>query len=461
MPEQESLRITLIDDEVGMRYIFAQHLRSEKRSISEFSCGEDFFEHLTRLPAQDHPHIVLLDLNIPDKMDGLQILQKAKAMLPACEIVMLTAHGDTRNVVEAMRLGAFDYLVKPCSADELIMTVERALEHRNLVVEVHHLRSRLEQRVSLEQIMGTSPEIKAVYANVERVADTNFSVLIQGESGTGKEVIARAIHDMSGRRNDEFVAVDCGAIPSTLIESELFGYEKGAFTGADRRKEGLFEAAQNGTLFLDEIANVPLETQAKLLRALQEKKIMHLGGKQPIEIDIRVICATNLPLDEATKSGKFRLDLFYRLNEFTIYLPPLHKRRDDIVFLTNRFIREANSELGKEVGGISKLALEVLLNYNWPGNVRELKNVIRRAVLMADKQITEQHLFFDNRNTTTPSSDTGSLPMITLKEVRKHAEKEAIERALRACDGNKSEVSRLLDVDYKTLLARIKEFNLG
>lgn len=454
--EQEKIRIALIDDEEGMRYIFSQHLTDGRFDIRDYSCGEDFFTAAESL--NDLPDVILLDLNIPDHMDGLEILKKVKGMAPSVEVIMLTAHGDTRTVVEAVRSGAFDYLLKPCSADELLLAVDRAIEHRNLVYEVESLRTRLKDRQNLAYIMGGSSEIKAIHANVERVANTNFAVLIQGESGTGKEVIARAIHEMSSRKDKPFIAVDCGAIPSTLIESELFGHEKGAFTGADKRKEGLFEAAQGGTLFLDEIANIPLETQGKLLRALQEKKIMRVGGTQEIMINCRVISATNMQLDEATKSGRFRLDLFYRLNEFTIYLPPLRSRSDDIVYLTNRFIREANVELSKEVGGIDKVALESLIRYDWPGNVRELKNVIRRAVLMADRQISIQHLIFDYQSTQS-GDESGGTPL-SLKEVRKEAEKEAIARALKLCEGNKSEVSRMLDVDYKTLLSKIKEYEL-
>lgn len=453
---KEKIQVALIDDEEGMRYIFSQHLTDGRFDIRDYPCGEDFFTATES--SNSLPDVILLDLNIPDHMDGLEILKKVKSQAPSVEVIMLTAHGDTRTVVEAVRSGAFDYLLKPCSADELLLAVDRAIEHRNLVYEVESLRSRLKDRQNLAYIMGSSSEIKAIHANVERVADTNFAVLIQGESGTGKEVIARAIHDMSSRKDKPFIAVDCGAIPSTLIESELFGHEKGAFTGADKRKEGLFEAAQGGTLFLDEIANIPLETQGKLLRALQEKKIMRVGGTQEIVIHCRVISATNMLLDEATKSGRFRLDLFYRLNEFTIYLPPLRNRSDDIVYLTNRFIREANVELTKEVGGIDKIALESLIRYDWPGNVRELKNVIRRAVLMADREISIQHLIFDYQPARS-SDDAGGTPL-SLKEVRKEAEKEAIARALKLCEGNKSEVSRMLDVDYKTLLSKIKEYEL-
>ena len=456
----QKVRVAIIDDETGMHYIFSQHLPSSNYQVTTFACAEDFLLQSDLEDPAFVPHVILLDYNIPDHMNGVEALGKIKQTFPTAEVVMLTAHGDTRIVVEAIRSGAFDYLLKPCSADELLVTVERAIEHRDLICEVESLRSTLRSRQSLSYIMGSSAEIRTVHESVERVAGTTFSVLIQGESGTGKEVIARAIHDMSPRKDKPFIAVDCGAIPSTLIESELFGYEKGAFTGADKRKEGLFEATKGGTLFLDEIANIPIETQGKLLRALQEKKIMRVGGTQEIRIDLRVISATNLLLDEATRSGKFRLDLFYRLNEFTIYLPPLRNRKEDIVYLTNRFIREANVELGKQVGNINKMALETLLQYQWAGNVRELKNVIRRAVLMADREITPNHLIFDYQSGRASADGKEKGNLLTLRDIRKVAEKEAIETALKLCEGNKSEVSRMLDVDYKTLLTKIKEFGL-
>lgn len=461
--ESNKHRVALIDDEDGMRYIISQHLSDEMYHIDSYCCGENFLAKLNPQNESEHPEVLLLDYNIPGKMTGLEVLKIVKQKIPSAIVIMLTAHGDTRLVVDAMRSGAFDYLLKPCSADEMIVTVERALEHRNLVSELNNLRIKLEDRHNLESVMGSSPEIKRVHASVERVANTNFSVLIQGESGTGKEVVARAIHAMSNRRIHPFVAVDCGAIPSTLIESELFGYEKGAFTGADRRKEGLFEAAQDGTLFLDEIANIPIETQGKLLRALQEKKIIRVGGTQALDINIRIICATNMPLDEASRNGKFRLDLFYRLNEFTIHIPPLCERRDDIVYLSQKFIREANKELEKRVGHIDKSALESLMHYHWPGNVRELKNVIRRAVLMADHEIRNEHLLFDYKNLpaaqTVPSRGF-TLGTQTLKEIRKDVEKEAIRMALDVSRGNKSEVARVLDIDYKSLLQKIKEYGL-
>jgi two-component system nitrogen regulation response regulator GlnG len=301
---------------------------------------------------------------------------------------------------------------------------------------------------------------------VNKVATTHFTVLIEGESGTGKEIVAHAIHRASLRGNGPFVAVDCGSIPDTLIESELFGYEKGAFTGADREKKGQFELADHGTIFLDEIGNLPYLIQNKLLRMIQERKIQKLGGKQAFPINVRIIVATNIPLLQLVEERKFRSDLYYRLNEFKIELPPLMKRKEDIPFLAKQFIEEGNSELKKNVMGLQKDSLAMLINYQWPGNVRELKNVIKRAVLLAGDLIEPSHLIFDS----APPTPLPALPEeemvqdIPLKQVAKKAvylaEKNAIVQALFKSSGNKSKASRMLKIDYKTLLSKVKEYDI-
>ncbi|MDO9123389.1 MAG: sigma-54 dependent transcriptional regulator, partial [Deltaproteobacteria bacterium] len=318
----------------------------------------------------------------------------------------------------------------------------------------------------LESIMGSSPEIKNIFGRINKVAGTNFTVLIEGESGTGKEVVANAIHRASSRGNASFIAVDCGAIPDTLIESELFGYEKGAFTGADKEKKGQFELANNGTIFLDEIGNLPYHVQNKLLRMIQERKIQKLGGKQPFPIDVRIIVASNIPLAKLEAEGKLRSDIYYRLNEFKIELPPLRKRIEDIPFLAKKFLEEGNMELQKNVKGLQKDSLKMLINHHWPGNVRELKNVIKRAVLLAEELIEPSHLIFDNGTSLNPTiiheekiAEGMSLREIT-KKVVYLAEKEAIERALIMSSGNKSKAAKILRVDYKTLLSKIKEYDI-
>ena len=314
--------------------------------------------------------------------------------------------------------------------------------------------------------MGTSSEIKKVFEQVNKVAGTHFTVLLEGESGTGKEIVAHAIHRASLRGNAPFVAVDCGAIPETLIESELFGYDKGAFTGADREKKGQFELADNGTIFLDEIGNLPYHVQNKLLRMIQERKIQKLGGKHAFPIDVRIIVASNVPLLQLVEGKAFRPDLYYRLNEFKIELPPLRKRKEDIPFLVAEFIKEGNMDLQKDVKDLSNESLAMLVDHFWPGNVRELKNVIKRAVLLAEDLIEPSHLIFDN-GAPTPLSGLAEEKItedVPLKEVAKKAvclaEKRAIERAIVKSIGNKSRASKMLKVDYKTLLSKIKEYHI-
>ena len=399
---------------------------------------------------------------MPGEMDGIDLLKKIKTTRPEIQVIILTAYGDIGSAVEATKLGAYDYLTKPFENERLRITIKRALESQKLTQEVLQLKIELKKEFDLESIMGTSSEIKKIFEQVNKVACTHFTVLIEGESGTGKEIVAHAIHRASLRGNGPFVAVDCGAIPETLIESELFGYEKGAFTGADRGKKGQFELADNGTIFLDEIGNLPYHVQNKLLRMIQERQIQKLGGKQAFPIDVRIIVATNIPLLKLVEERKFRSDLYYRLNEFKIELPPLRKRKEDIPFLAKEFIEEGNLELKKNVKGLQKDSLTMLIHHHWPGNVRELKNVIKRAVLLAEDVIEPSHLIFDN-------GAPAPLPVLleeeitedmSLKEVAKMAEKRAIERAIVKSTGNKSKASKILHIDYKTLLSKIKEYHI-
>ena len=290
-----------------------------------------------------------------------------------------------------MKLGAYDYLTKPFDVELLILTLERAVERHRLHSRIEELK-RQGQGSSLAERMGGSPAIAQVIQQVAQVAESNFTVLVQGETGTGKELVARAIHQQSPRRQSPFVAVDCGAIPETLVESELFGHERGAFTGAQARREGHFQLAKGGTLFLDEIGNVPLATQAKLLRALEQREVHPLGGARAVTVDARIIAATNSELEESVKAGRFRADLYYRLSEFTIALPPLRSRREDIMHLSQRFLDEVSMELRRPVRRISDEAMQVLLHHDWPGNVRELRNVVRKAALLATDVVTPEHI---------------------------------------------------------------------
>jgi two-component system nitrogen regulation response regulator GlnG len=363
-----------------------------------------------------------------------------------------------------MRLGAFDYLTKPFDNDALVGAIRRAVEDRGNPSPIEAL----EVGDGLGELRGRCPAMRRVFQQIDEVAATGFTVLLQGETGTGKELVARAIHQRSERAHKPFVPVDCGAIPETLIESELFGHERGAFTGADRRRPGRFELADGGTLFLDEIANLPPSIQPKLLRAIQSRRVLPLGAAREVEVAIRIIAATNVDLGEAVAAGRFRADLYYRLNEFCITLPPLQERREDIPPLATHFLAEAARELKKPIRGLSEAAGALLVSYAWPGNVRELQNVIRRAALRAGDLVESQHLSLPAPGGPAPAAGPGLDEAIaeglSLKDVSGReaagAEREMIGRVLRMVKGNKSQAARILRVDYKTLHNKLKAYGM-
>lgn len=459
-------QILIVDDEKDMRRVLSNILKEDGYTVYEAGDSGQALNFLTR---ESPPDLFLLDLRMPGEMDGIELLSKIKTTKPEIQVIMLTAYGDIRSAVKATKLGAYDYFTKPFENGHLLLTIRRALENQKLTQEVLQLKNELKKELQLESLMGTSPEIKKIFDRITKVACTNFTVLIEGESGTGKEIVANAIHWASLRRDAAFVAVDCGAIPDTLIESELFGYEKGAFTGADREKKGQFELANHGTIFLDEIDNLPYHVQSKLLRMIQERKISKLGGKHASPVDVRIIVSSNIPLVKLVEEGKFRSDLYYRFNEFKIELPPLRKRKDDIPFLAKKFIDEGNMELSKNVKGLHKDSLAMLINYHWSGNVREFKNVIKRAVLLAEDLIEPSHLIFDNVTLHLPVipeiiPEEKTKEGVSLREITKRAvhlvEKREIERALFKSSGNKSKASLMLKIDYKTLLTKINEYQI-
>jgi len=378
-----------------------------------------------------------------------------------------------RGAVEALRAGAHDYLAKPFEHQQVVRVVLRALNERRLKLQLKHLADHVHHALSPRETFGPSEAVGKVIAAIERVANSNFSVLIVGETGSGKEVVARAIHQASGRARHAFIPVDCGAIPEMLFESELFGHERGAFTGADRQTIGKIEAAHGGTLFLDEISNMPLASQAKLLRVLQEKTLYRLGGAKPIHVDVRMLTASGHDLEGLCDGGSFRSDLYFRLNEYTIFVPPLRGRREDISYLAKRFLDIANIELSKSIEGFSPPAVELMLAYDWPGNVRQLRSAVRRAVLMAEDIVTEEHLGLRPKacellaenalagHASVPGLASGDL---ALREIVRsstvHVERMAITHALRKTGGNKSKAARLLQVDYKTLHSKVKEYGI-
>jgi len=346
--------------------------------------------------------------------------------------------------------------------------VHRALAERELKRKIKHLSNQLQDAMSLSSMMGPSDAVRRIISDVNRVAKSDFSVVILGETGSGKELVAKAIHNVSPRSESHFVPVDCGAIPETLLESELFGHEKGAFTGAHRQKPGKLEAAKDGSLFLDEILNMPLGSQAKLLRVLQEKKLYRVGGTNPLSVDVRLLVASNKDLESAVVSGSFRRDLFYRLNEFTIKIPPLRERKEDIPYLAKRFLEATNLDLDKNVEGLSESAINSLLTYDWPGNVRQLRSTIRRAVLLADDMITEEHL--DMGGVPAPGltlpPDIRGMPWedLSLKEIVRRSnvavEREVLTKVLQYTAGNKARAARLLKIDYKTIHTKIKQLGI-
>ena len=456
-------KILLVDDDDDFRWATGNILNAVGYHCIQAINGKEALN----LVEKEIPDLVLMDYHMPGK-NGLTIAAEMKRTIPAVPIVIITAYGEVDSAVKAMKMGVYDYVTKPVDNNDLIFTIKRALETGGLMQEMKYLRTLLAEREFLYKQMGTSDPIKKLVQQVEKVAPTNFTVLIEGDSGTGKELIARSIHNLSQIKTGPFVALDCGAIPESLVENELFGSMKGAFTGADSDKPGHFELAHGGTLFLDEVGNLSYAIQQKLLRAIQERMIRRLGGKKPVSVTVRIIAATNQSFAEDLKNGQFRTDLYYRLNEFSLKMPSLKDRSEDIPYLAKKFLDEAEIELKKKCAGFSRDALLALGAYHWPGNVRELRNMIRQAALLseADAPIQKHHLAFTSHPHLTDkkspnlSNFNGGKPLKEIVNERVQAvEKEIIEKVLKESDGNKSQTARKLEMDYKTLLRKIKRFS--
>jgi DNA-binding NtrC family response regulator len=449
--------ILIVDDNEDLRFTLSNIIKSEGYNVIESGDGTKAL----KLIKSCNPALMLLDMRLPGA-DGMKVLEEVKKFDRNIIIIMLTAFGDVKGAVKAMRLGAFDYLTKPFDNEELIIIIKKALETRNLTREVESLRRQLDEKNIIDEVIGQSPEFSQVLKQVQIIAPTNMTVMIQGESGTGKEIICKLIHKLSLRKNQPLVALDCGAIPDTLVESELFGHEKGAFTGADAAKQGKFEQAHGGTLFLDELTNLTEANQMKLLRVLEERKVQRLGGKKLINVDVRIIAASNVKLFDAVQNQKFRSDLYYRLNEFHINIPLLKDRKDDIPLLAKYFLGQANKELSKNVNGFTSEGVKKLLNHHWPGNVRELKNVVKRAVLLCEtKNISPAELRLDSIPPGTnnlPSSQDEAAG--SLEDATKKVEKELILKALEKTGGNKINAAKLLKMNRKTLYRKIKSLGI-
>ncbi len=406
--------------------------------------------------------VILTDLKLPS-MDGIDILKEVKKIDPSIPVIVMTAYGSIETAVNAMKLGASDFITKPFNTDHLLLMIRRVLESRRLIRENILLKE--ETSRAMPVIIGKSQGMIELMNRVHKVAKTKTTVLILGESGTGKELIARAIHYLSDRAREPFVPINCAAIPRELLEAELFGYERGAFTGAETRKLGKFELADRGTIFLDEIGEMEPSLQAKLLRIIEDGLVERVGGIKPVKVDVRIIAASNRDLSQEVSRGRFREDLFYRLNVFPLYVPPLRERKEDIPLLVDYFLRRFSSELKQPLKRVSKEAMDILLSYNWKGNVRELENTIERALILSDGEfIGPEHISLIPQMGSAESLFNlipmdGSLEE-TSRAALRIAESERIKRALRETKGNKLKAAEVLRVSYKTLLTKIKEYNL-
>ncbi len=449
-------RILIVDDEENMRHMLSELLKSEGYKVDTAANGQ---EALDKLEVRDF-ELVLCDVRMPD-MDGLTFLKYVIEKELELAVVMMSAYSTVDLAVEAMRLGAVDYISKPFNSDEILLKLQRLDEQERLKREYIQLKKELQSEHQFGNLVGQSEEIRAVFRTVAKVAGYKTTVLIVGESGTGKELFARAIHYNSPRAAKPLVAINCGAIPENLLESELFGYRKGAFTDAVHSKKGLFEEAHEGTLFLDEIGELPLPLQVKLLRALQEEEIRRIGDNQDIKIDVRIVAATANDLSRKVEDGSFRSDLYYRLNVLTLHVPPLRDRGGDIPLLINHFLHKFNHKLGTEVEKISPEAYQVLLDYQWPGNVRELENILERAmILSSDNTITEESLPPEIRRASQDAIAPLAPEDLSLKKAGRALEVDLIKKALKATDGNHTHAARLLEISHRALLYKLKEYNL-
>ncbi|MBI5740900.1 MAG: sigma-54-dependent Fis family transcriptional regulator [Nitrospirae bacterium] len=451
--------ILIVEDKESMAQMLKETLELDGYEVVIAHDGAEG----TRIIRENKAALVLTDLKLPKK-DGLEVLRASKEENPLVPVIVMTAFGSVETAVNAMKLGAYDFITKPLDTDYLRLLIERALKNRRLVTENLLLKDALSQHVGMSDIVGKSPAMVKVAEHIQKVSQAKTTVLLLGESGTGKELFARAIHDLSPRKELPFVAINCAAIPEELLESEFFGYEKGAFTGAAEKKIGKFELADKGTVFLDEIGEMDLSLQSKVLRALQEGEIDRVGGANPVKVDIRIIAASNKDLEAAVEKNKFRQDLFYRLSVFPVIIPPLRERREDIPLLAGHFLSKLSAEMNVPRKNISPEAIEVLKGYSWKGNVRELENVIERAMILCEGDVvTPEHL-----RLSPPVSAESMLMNIpldgTLEEAAsaalRTAESMRIKKALDAVHWNRSRAAEILKVSYKTLLTKIKEYRL-
>jgi two-component system response regulator AtoC len=465
----ERFRVLVIDDDPGIRDYLETLAIRQGYGVTTVGDGEEALASLDT----SRPDIITLDAVLPG-MDGLETLRQLKLRLPEVPVVMLSGHGQARTIVEAMKLGASDFLRKPFEVEELELAFQKALEKNALKEEVEQLRGRVRSESDVLGLFGDNPKMLEIRKMIEQVADTDITVLIRGESGTGKELVARGLYSLSSRRSYPFVKVNCAALPSELLESELFGFEKGAFTGALRRKLGKFEYANHGTIFLDEISEMHPGLQAKLLQVLQDGEFSRLGGEADVKVDTRILAATNRNLEEAVADGSFREDLYYRLNVVTVNLPPLRDRIDAVPLLVDHFLTKYNAQYKKNLAELTESTMKVMNEYHWPGNVRELENMVKRMVVLGNEQTVLQEIAMrgkplDQTKDSNEDFDLETLGVdfsgcVDLKAISKRAaqvaEKRVIDRVLQQTRWNRKETAERLQISYKALLYKMKENGL-
>jgi DNA-binding NtrC family response regulator len=445
-------RILVVDDEINIRGALVTLLEKKGYQVRGAGTGEEALEQLETATAD----LVLTDLKMPG-MGGMEFLRRLKQKWPDTEVLVMTAYGSIDTAVEAMRCGAYDYLTKPIDRERFPLAVEKALERHALAIENKQLKDRLETRTRFDHMVGESEPMQRLYSLVDMVADSDVTVLLMGESGTGKELVARAIHHKSHRADGPFVTLNCGALPENLFESELFGYEKGAFTGATMNKMGRFELADGGTLLLDEVGELSLKSQVDFLRVLETKEFRRLGGTKIVKVDTRIIAATNRNLEEAVKRGDFREDLYYRLNVVPIRLPPLRERGEDIPLLADRFLEEFSAQHHREPKEVSREAMRLLRLYAWPGNIRQLRNLIERMVVTVKDPILQPEHLPEEIQASTEDART---MVVSLGSSLKEIEREAIRRTLAEVTNHREKAAKLLGISLRALQYKIKEYGI-
>lgn len=447
-------RILIVDDEEDILFSLKEYLSDYKEL--EVETTNSGINALELVQAKDFD-VVITDIKMPE-LDGISLLKQIKKYAPMSQVIIITAYASVDSAIQALREGAFDYLTKPLhNLDEIYIRIQRILEHKHLLDDNIYFRKQFQEQYKFENIIGQSPKMQEVFSLIKKVAATKGNVLITGQSGTGKELVAKAIHYNSPRKDQRFVAINCGAIVGNLMESELFGHKKGAFTGAIRNKEGLFKIADRGTLFLDEVGEIPLNLQVKLLRAIEEGEILPVGATEPIKVDVRIIAATNRDLTEEVKKGNFREDLYYRLNVVEIKLPPLSERKEDIPLLVEHFVKKYSTEIGRKVTGVDNKVMKILLNYEWKGGIRELENLIERAIILAEGPI----ITVDDLPPAFNQVKIEKNESLKLKDALTQFEKQHILKILNKTFWNKEETAKILGISLSSLYRKMEELGIN